>query len=239
MDDHHHNQHEEAHTVQTVCHPTIPNYLNDVYWWAYVSSTSIRLLDNQFLVNMVLWGNANTLRDSALDELEDVGQTLQVACVYGNFTTGLLSKLPTSKLDVIDVVPDQLANLKRKTTENKNIALSCYNAENLGFDDATFDQTVFYMLLHEMPNSVRRNSVQEAVRVLKPGGKLVFIDFHRPEYLWRRFFISIWFLLEPFAKDMWTTDIQDWFPSELQDVTVRKETFAGGLFQKIVVTKPE
>jgi ubiquinone/menaquinone biosynthesis C-methylase UbiE len=244
---------------KTTYEPPIPNYLTDVYWWAYVQKSSIRLLDNQFLVNMVLWGNANTLRDAALEGLDNTGRTLQVACVYGNFTEGLMSRLSNSTVDVIDVVPEQLHGLKRKIDRlaikdnqqqqqgqpsiinDNQLHLSCYNAEHMvGFENETFDQTVFYMLLHEMPNDVRRNTIQEALRVLKPGGKMVFIDFHRPEHLWRRFFISVWFLLEPFARDLWSTEIMEWFPetAAMQGASVQKEVYAGGLFQRVIVTKP-
>lgn len=254
--DHTHGHHREPPLTKTTpiittYEPPIPNYLTDVYWWAYVQKPSIQFLDNQFLVNMVLWGNANTLRDAALEKLEDSAgsRTLQVACVYGNFTEGLLSRLRCSSLDVIDVVPEQLERLKRKIDRTNssqqpmsksNLQLSCYNADHLeGFDNASFDQAVFYMLLHEMPNCVRRNAVAEAIRVLKPGGRLVFIDFHRPESLSRRFFISIWFLLEPFAKDMWSTEIKEWLPvnDAMSNASIEKDIYAGGLFQRVVVTK--
>lgn len=244
------------HTFQN---PTIPDYLRDVYWWAYVLPFSIYALDRQYLVNLVLWGNANALRDAALRDLAPYGRTLQVACVYGNFTPSLFRHLqsidtkehdPTTSLDVIDVVPDQLERLDDKlkritkadtdeaTQQSCPVTLTCNNAESLEFDDATYDQAVFYMLLHEMPTPVRVKAISEACRVLKPGGTLVFIDFHRPFYQWRRSLISLWFLLEPFAKDLWSAEIVDWVPKHSMDIkNIRKEVYAGGLFQKVVIRK--
>ncbi len=66
----------------------IPQYLNDTYWWAYVHPKAVKFFERQWLVNLILWGNFAKLRDAALDELgaELPGRTLQVACVYGDFT---------------------------------------------------------------------------------------------------------------------------------------------------------
>ena len=70
---------------------TIPAYLHDTYWWAYEHPNAVKLFERQWLVNLILWGNFARLRDAALDSLGDKpeGRTLQVACVYGDFTTKL------------------------------------------------------------------------------------------------------------------------------------------------------
>ena len=35
-------------------------------------------------------------------------------------------------------------------------------------------------MLHEQPESVRRRTLAEAIRVVKPGGKIVIVDYHCP-----------------------------------------------------------
>src|SRR5471030_1445640 len=95
----------------------IPAYLQDVYWWAYVHPRAVRLFERQWLVNAILWGNFARLRDAALDALGDSlpGRTLQVACVYGDLTERLASRVAEEgRLDVVDVLPIQLENLERK-----------------------------------------------------------------------------------------------------------------------------
>src|SRR5215472_10866386 len=69
----------------------IPPYLVDTYWWAYVHPRAVRFFERQWLVNLILWGNYRRLRDAALDELGEAlpGDTLQVACVYGDLTDRL------------------------------------------------------------------------------------------------------------------------------------------------------
>ena len=39
---------------------------------------------------------------------------------------------------------------------------------------------------------------------------------------------------EPFALDLWAREVADWLPRERVE-RVRKETFWGGLYQKLVI----
>ena len=44
------------------------------------------------------------------------------------------------------------------------------------FEDGSFDAVTNVYLFHEMPKEARRNAAREFARVLKPGGKLFFVD---------------------------------------------------------------
>ena len=44
------------------------------------------------------------------------------------------------------------------------------------FEDGAFDAVTNVYLFHEMPKEARRNAAREFARVLKPGGKLFFVD---------------------------------------------------------------
>ena len=45
---------------------SVPRYLQEVYWWAYVHPNAIRVFERQWLVNAILWGNFSKLRDAAI-----------------------------------------------------------------------------------------------------------------------------------------------------------------------------
>lgn len=94
-------------------------------------------------------------------------------------------------------------------------------------------------LLHELPNEVRRDAATEALRVLKPGGKLIFVDYHKPVWLHpHRYLMPLIFkTLEPFALELWRGEIADWISVDAPLVSVKKETYFGGLYQKVVVQK--
>jgi len=217
---------------------SIPQYLQRHYWWAYVHPNAVRVFERQWLVNLILWGNFRRLRDAALDLLGDPieGRTLQVACVYGDLTPRLLDRhAPDATLDVVDILPVQLENLSRKLGSAPRVSLTLGNSSRLQQPDGLYDQVLVFFLLHEQPLATRRRTVAEALRVTKPGGRLVFVDYHRPDpgnpmSLIMRPVLKA---LEPFALDLWRDEITSWLPEDAPAVTVEKRTCFGGLYQLV------
>jgi ubiquinone/menaquinone biosynthesis C-methylase UbiE len=219
----------------------VPEYLNETYWWAYVHPKAVDFFERQWLVNLILWGNFAKLRDAALRELGESlpGRSLQVACVYGDFTPRLSERvsLGEGSLDVVDVLPIQLSNLGRKLVKHAPVTLVNRDASDLGFATDSYDRVILFFLLHEMPLEVRRRTLAEAVRVLKPGQELVIVDYHRPVG-WHPLKPVMTFILrnfEPFAMDLWNHQVEEWLPEGAR--VDRKETFWGGLYQKLVIRK--
>jgi ubiquinone/menaquinone biosynthesis C-methylase UbiE len=228
----------------------IPEYLDRVYWWAYIHPNAVKFFERQWLADAILFGNYAKLRDAALQELleEETGKmegnTLQVACAYGDLTPTLASRLaPSASLDVVDVAPIQLKNLQQKldsySSTQARVQLGLQNADNLGFDNDCMNQVLFFFLLHEIPLEVREKALEEAWRVCKPGGKIVFVDYHKPaSYSPHRYLMPLVLqTLEPFAMDMWRQEISEWLPKDAAVDGIRKDTYFGGLYQKVVITK--
>lgn len=221
---------------------SVPDYLEKTYWWAYTHPNAVRVFERQWLVNLILWGNFARLRDLALECLGQriEGRTLQIACVYGNFTEKLVQRLgPRAQLDVVDVAPVQIQNLSAKLKNQQQVHILHQDAAHLAFDDACYDQVVAFFLLHEMPLAVRQQTLAQAWRVTKPGGKLVFVDYHRPKRSnpFRYIMMPILRLLEPFAMDLWRNDISQWLPASAKPSRIDKQTYFGGLYQKVVITR--
>jgi ubiquinone/menaquinone biosynthesis C-methylase UbiE len=220
----------------------VPKYLQETYWWAYTHPNAVRVFERQWLVNLILWGNFARLRDAALHELGDVidGKVLQVACVYGNFTEHLVKRLgPNGHLDVIDVAPVKIANMHAKLKDARQVTVQRQDSTDMQFADASRDAVVVFFLLHEQPVEARHKTIAEALRVTKPGGKLIFVDYHRPVAVnpFRYIMVPILTTLEPFAMDLWRGEITDWLPADLPVAKVEKQTYFGGLYQKVVITR--
>jgi len=219
----------------------VPAYLAKTYWWAYVHPRAVKVFERQWLVNLILWGNFGRLRDAALAALGARldGRTLQVACVYGDLTPRLAARVaPGGALDVVDVLPVQLGNLARKLPDGAPVNLTHGDSTHLPAADASYDRVLVFFLLHEQPEDVRAATLAEALRVLKPGGKLVLVDYHRPNprHPLRGFMRALLARLEPFALDLWNRELADWMP---RGAVVRggKTLFYGGLYQMIEVTR--
>lgn len=219
----------------------LPAYLADTYWWAYLHPAGVRLFERQWLVNLILWGNFARLRDTALHELgaRIDGRVLQLACVYGNFSERMAQRLgPVGKLDVVDVAPVQLRNLSAKLRGHARVGLHHQDSTDLSFADESYDHVVVFFLLHEQPEPARARTIAQALRVVRPGGKVIFVDYHRPTWTnpFRYVMVPILKTLEPFAMDLWRKELVDWIPDGVCPAAVEKKTYFGGLYQKVVVT---
>ena len=218
----------------------IPEYLARVYWWAYVHPAAVRLFEREWLVNLILWGNFGKLRDAAIDALGPMQRrSLQIGCVYGDLTARLLKKVPEGgTLDVVDALPVQLQNLLRKLPPRSPVGLYQGDSSRLGFDSSSYDQALLFFLLHEQPGEARRRTIAEALRVVKPGGRLVIVDYHRPRALNPLFWPMVGVLraLEPFALDLWRHELFDWFPGGTRPADARRRTVFGGLYQLLTIT---
>jgi len=220
----------------------VPPYLLDTYWWAYVHPNAVRVFEREWLVNLILWGNFRRLRDAALDALGHAlsGCTLQVACVYGNLTERLLQRhAPDSRLHVVDVLAIQLDNLARKLRAPERVTLLQGDSAALPAPAARYDRALIFFLLHEQPERVRRATLADALRVVKPGGRIVIVDYHCPAranpLYWPM--VAILRALEPFALDLWRHDIARWLPTDVEIAALEKRTLFGGLYQLVTITR--
>lgn len=217
----------------------VPDYLSAHYWWAYIHPSAVKLFERQWLVNLIVWGNYARLRDAALAEMGESlpGTTLQVACVYGDLTNCLSERAGKGggSIDVVDVLPIQLSNLRKKLRVGAPVRLLAMDAMDLRLPDASYDRALVFFLLHEQPPEWRERTLSEIFRVLKPGGKVIIVDYARPCW-WhplRYLFPLLLAKLEPFALDLWREEITSWL-SAARARHARKRRFFGGLYQMVV-----
>lgn len=89
--------------------------------------------------------------------------------------TGLdLPLLPQGvEIDAIDLSPGML-ELARARAAGLNARIHLMDAQRLHFPDHTFDCVVLHLIVAIVPDHLR--CLREAVRVLKPGGRIVVFD---------------------------------------------------------------
>ena len=232
---------EARATVVAKTPPPIPDYLQDTYWWAYVHPKSVWVFEREWLVNLILWGNMNRLTCAVLDELDlqPNSSVLQVACVYGDFSNRLASHLGQSQssLSIVDIAPVQIDNIKKKVAVHDNISVHQQDSTCMSFPNDSFDETVVFFLLHEQPEEARRKTVAEAIRVTRPGGRVIFVDYHGPKRSnpMRYVMKPVLALLEPFAMDLWRDELPAFMPAEINPEQISSDFYFGGLYQKVVL----
>ena len=230
----------EEHEIVPTWPLQIPAYLEENYWWAYIHPHAVAFFERQWLVNLILWGNFVRLRDSALNEFGTKihGLTLQIACVYGDFSVKLSQRIhQDGSLDIVDILPIQLDNVRRKLPSHAPVRTFQSDATKLKLASESYDQAIIFFLLHEQPASARTETLSEVLRVLKPGGKLVIVDYHQPSIFHPlRYLLPLMLkLIEPFALDTWKQSIESWLPKGFVPAEYAKVTLFGGLYQKVVI----
>ncbi len=220
--------------------PPIPDYCAETYWWAYLHPRSVWFFERPWVVNLILWGHMRRLTDAVLEEIAAPlsGPVLQVACVYGRFSQRLAAhtRRGGARLHLLDVAPIQIDNARGKL-EGEPVRFHHQDSTRMRFADGLFEHTVVFFLLHEQPEAARRKTIAEALRVTRPGGKVIFVDYHRPHALnpLRYLMRPVLSTLEPFALDLWRTELSELLAEFVPAERSRSSSYGGGLYQRVVV----
>lgn len=105
---------------------------------------------------------------------------LDCGAASGHFTQALQETYPDAQIWGIDLSPRMLEHARR-TANAKGYPwkLSVRAMEDTGFEAESFDLVASYILLHELPPRIIRQWLEEAFRILEPGGDLIASDVPR------------------------------------------------------------
>lgn len=125
-------------------------------------------------------------------ELRGDENLLDLGCGRGAVLLAAAELLPEGRAVGVDMWrPDQTGNSPEATRRNaelegvsSRVSLHTGNITALPFADGTFDVVVSSFVLHHVPTAAgRRAALDEALRVLRPGGRLVVADLgHTRKY---------------------------------------------------------
>lgn len=216
----------------------VPDYMLDVYEWAYVNPGNARWLDHNLVVRTLLFFNDQRMMRAYLDHIRPGMKVWQVAHVYGDLVQRVARRVgPSGCFDLTDVTPVQI--------EHATAKLDLYPWARVIRADAAqyqgemdYDLICSFFLLHEVPDQAKQAIVDNMLARLPAHGTAFFVDYHRPAPWqpigWLLRWVNRW--LEPFAEALWNHDIRD-YASHADDFDWNKRTIFGGVYQLVTVTR--
>ena len=107
---------------------------------------------------------------------------LDVGCGTGSLTLTAKSTVGTSgAVYGIDAAPEMIEAARRKAKQDGfDAVFEVGLVEKIPFPDATFDVVVSRLVIHHLPDDLKRKAFAEIFRALKPGGRFLVADFRPP-----------------------------------------------------------
>lgn len=136
-----------------------------------------------FFDTFVLRGKLRKLRQRTADlaQLQPGEAVLDVGCGTGALAMVACKRVGTTgRVCGIDPGPRQIARARSKAERaSLPIDFQVGMIEQLAFPDQSFDVVLSTLMMHHLPDDLKRQGLAEIARVLKPGGRLVIVDFKR------------------------------------------------------------
>lgn len=133
------------------------------------------------LLTLITFGREGQLRERFLDlaRLVPGESVLDVGCGTGTLAIAAKRRVGSNGIvRGIDASPEMIARARKKTAGAKaDVSFETAFAQSLPLPDAQFDVVLSTVMLHHLRRAVRDQSVREMHRVLKPGGRLLIVDF--------------------------------------------------------------
>lgn len=212
----------------------------------YSNMRLIKLVDFQPIISAILLFQYHGLVSKIVSGLEQSDlknkKVLITSCAFGN----VIPRVVQAALDagaervlIVDIIHNELAHARSKLGNfSGKVDFIEDNATSMKQQDGVVDANVIFFLLHELPHHLKVQALNEAGRLLAPGGKLYLAEFHRPELRVLRALSWTYFkVFEPLGLTLWDTHDPLICLENIGGWTCERTTFFFGNFQIITATK--
>lgn len=136
-----------------------------------------------FVTSFMMLGHAGMLRQMTVDgaAIQPGESVLDVGCGTGEVTLRAKKRAGNGTVYGIDPAPEMIAVARKKAVRKKlDIDFRVGVIEALPFPDSSIDAVTSSLMMHHLPDDLKKRGLAEIYRVLKPGGRLLIADFMRP-----------------------------------------------------------
>ena len=148
----------------------------------YIHALRFRWLNRFYDLSVQTFTRENTFRQCLLkSSAPQAGErVLDLGCGSGTFVQMLKAAYPGADIHGLDGDADILARARRKAKQSgTDVQLHLANALNMPFPDNGFDQVISSLFFHHLDRVNKIRVLEEARRILRPGGRLLTADFGR------------------------------------------------------------
>ena len=218
---------------------SLPVYTKLVYGDIYNNLNILNKRDSMLSVNLRSFFQYSKLVDASLRDVKLNQKLLQLGIVFGNqieTTAGCIGAY--GQYDVLDVNDLQISRCQEKY-EKIYPCLRFFNKDATKIEvQQKYDIVLCFMLLQELPQISKAKVINNALNAVKPGGEVVFIDYHHP-YHWHplSYLVRMYNRIHnPFVEKLWDIDIAS-YAKQKYDFVWRKSLYFGGMFQRLVAVR--
>ncbi len=136
---------------------------------------------------------------------------LDLGCGVGMSTFALQEIYPQAQITGLDLSPYFLAIAQYRTNPSAPITWLHRAAETTALPDASFDLISAHLVFHELPQSASRAILQEARRLLRPGGHLAIMDMNPQSEVYAKlppYILTLLKSTEPYLDDYFGLDLK-------------------------------
>lgn len=212
----------------------------------YSNMRLIRVVDFQPIISAILLFQYHRLVSKIVSEIKQMdlrGKKLLItSCAFGNVMPRVVKAAVHAGVDrvvVADIIENELTHARKKLTSyDDKVDYVTDNATEMKQPDGSVAANVIFFLLHELPHHLKGEALDEAGRLLAPGGKIFLGEFHRPDLRVLRALSWAYFkVFEPFGLALWDTHDPISYLEENGNWKCERSTYFFGNFQVIVATK--
>ncbi len=212
----------------------------------YSNMRLIKLVDFQPIISAILLFQYHHLVSKIVSELRHMDlrhkKVLITSCAFGNVIPRVVQAAVQSGAErvlIADIIQNELVHARSKLGEYAGkVDYVEDNATSMQLKDGGVDANVMFFLLHELPHDLKGRALNEAGRMLAPGGKLFLAEFHRPQ-LWvlRALSWTYFKVFEPLGLALWDTHDPLNYLENTGTWACERTTYFFGNFQIITATK--